>query len=199
MKNTPQELKELFGENTNAIERMLLVTMLREAIQSGFVVRAKVMEEIQLASIDVDQMSTRYGGSEWTVAHLKEVLADTTTKYVEAKNALADAETNVSHLQNTIKDIGETTSVKGWRVPRRGGRLRLVKPVGKLIYGQDWISVGDIVTCEAIGSCIDPSIAISADAKNSWLIQTLPGVQILKPGDDTQVACLPLDCFEPVT
>lgn len=175
----PQELKNLFGDNANAIERMLLVTMLQEALAGSPVAGAAlhgVMEHTQPVTLDVDQMKTRYGGSEWTVEHLKEVLADTTTKYVEAKNAAT-----------------------GWCVPQRGDRLRLVKPVGNLIYGYDWIAVGDIVTCEAIGACIDLSIPVLTDGQHNWLLQARPGVQILKPDDKSLTACLPLDCFEPVT
>ena len=175
MKNTPQELKELFPNSPDAIERMLLVTMLQEALARSPVAGAAlhgVMGHTQPVKFVDDNIVTGYGRLMIPVGELKARLAAAESKL-------------------------ETAS-KGWRVPQRGDQLRLVKPVGKQIYGHDWIAVGDIVTCEAVGSCLDCSIPIPVDAKNSWLLQTRPGVQILKPGDDTQVGCLPLDCFKPV-
>jgi hypothetical protein len=193
MNKTPQELKELFGDNAAAIERMLLVTMLQEALAGSPVAGAAlhgVMEQaqpIKWEGANIDDMITSYGGLSLPVG--------------EIKARLAAAESNVERKNEIIKEQQAALQKPqtGWCVPKRGDRLRLVKPVGNLIYGHDWIAVGDVVTCEAIGACIDSSITAPAGANNAWLIQTLPGVQFLKPGDETMIATIPLDFFEPVT
>ena len=181
----------MFGDNCNAIERMLLVTMLQEALAGSPVAGAVLHSgkettqpgKLEETNIYLDDIVTTYAGLSLSVGELKA--------------RLADAELKVEHQNKLLETAGALTATlaaasKGWRIPQRGDRLRLVKPVGNLFYGHDWIAVGDIVKCEAIGACIDSSIAIPVDVKNSWLLQTLPG-------DQAQCACLPLDCFEPVT
>ena len=196
MKNTPQELKELFPTNPDAIERMLLVTMLQEALAGSPVAGAAlhgVMEQthpVKWEGANIGDIITDYGVLLLSVGELKARLAATESKLTQAELRIG--------FECAASDAAIKAS-KGWRVPQRGDRLRLAKPVGNTIYGHDWIAVGGIVTCKGIGACIDYSITIPADKKNGYLIQMLPGVQILKPGDDTMVACLPLDCFEPVT
>ena len=191
-------LKELFGTDTNAIERMLLVTMLQEALAGSPVAGAAlhgVMEQTQPVPKNTELGETHKLRKEICGKILAELAAN---KFVTPEETYgADIAWAVADMSKALGEAME--AAKGWRVPQRGDRLRLVRPVGNLIYGHDWIAVGDIVTCEAVGACIDGSIPIPADKQNGWLIQTRPGVQILKPGDDTQVASLPLDCFEPVT
>lgn len=193
-----EELKQLFGDDSNAIERMLLVTMLQEALAGSPVAGAAlhgVMEATPPAPKNAELGETHKLRKEICGKILAELAAH---KFVTPEETYgADIGWAVADMSKALGEAME--SAKGWRVPQRGDRLRLVKPVGNLIYGHDWITVGDIVTCEAIGACIDLSIPIPADAQKSWLLQSRPGVQILKPGDDTMVACLPLDCFEPVT
>ena len=191
MKNTPQELKELFPNSPDAIERMLLVTMLQEAL-AGRPVAGAALHGVMEATHPKPKT-------------VSEILKENRTEIIE--KVITDIGNIMHRLRissdgcKTVEDLpkGIERALTGWRVPQRGDRLRLIKPVSNLIYSHDWITVGDIVTCEAIGACIDSSIAIPADTKNGWLLQTLPGVQFLKPGDDSQISCLPLDCFEPVT
>jgi hypothetical protein len=198
MKNTPQELKELFPNSPDAIERMLLVTMLQEALAGSPVAGAALhcgMETTQPVMKNAELGETHKLRKEICGKILSELAAH---KFVTPEETYgADIAWAVADMSKALGEAME--AAKGWRVPQRGDRLRLVKPVGNQIYGHDWIAVGDIVTCEANGLCIDGSIAIPSDTKNGWLLQSLPGVQILKPGDDTLIACLPLDCFEPVT
>jgi hypothetical protein len=193
-----QELKELFGGDSDAIERMLLVTMLQEALGGSQVAGAAlpgVMEATQPVPKNAELGETHKLRKEICGKILAELAAN---KFVTPEETYgADIAWAVADMSKALGEAME--AAKGWRVPQRGDRLRLVKPVGNLIYGHDWIAVGDIVTCESVGGCVDSSIPIPAETKNTWLFQMLPGVQILKPGDESMVCCLPLDCFEPVT
>ena len=126
----------------------------------------------------------------WAVADMSKALA-------EAMQHAKIHDTTDNEKRLTAERDAALKLATGWRIPKRGDKVRLVKQPNPTLYGFDWLKVGDVVEVECLaGCCTGEPMPEGADG---WKQTSTAGIFFKKPnGEPSETTVLPLDCFEPV-
>lgn len=185
----------------DAVERMLLVTLLHEALSKPLM----KIEHLAPGRLEVSEMSER--SAEAAIQDVHEMLTsagiknDMNAPGIRARVALALAQID------ELREAQKTTSSKGWRLPKRGDKVRCVKKYdtdANFIW-PEFLRVGDVITVEVLSSCTAPGLPpyeekeYEADKRNYYNKRLVPCLCFFAPNNDSSqyTSSAPIDCFEP--